>query len=155
MVSLDLEVSYSQICVFQTRLQNPFNDWTDEHVNQGFSWRPGSACFRTLEEFGSTEVFVEVKERANIRADAIRAIQLPFAVPEDGLIEVASVADSKQLELPPGSYPLVFETGFDENGSMWCSFSFLTTPSDEARVIKADAEPNHPSPLLMVAEPAL
>ncbi|HEY9405475.1 MAG TPA: competence protein ComJ [Pyrinomonadaceae bacterium] len=155
MLSFDLEVSYSQICVFHTNLQSPFNDWTDEHVKQGFSWRPGSVCFRMLEEFGSAKVLVELKEQVNLRSDTIRAFQLPFVVPQDGLIEVASVADSKQLKLNPGSYSLAFETGLDEDGGMWCFLSFLMSPSVEARILRADAELNPRPHLLMTAEPAL
>lgn len=155
MLDFDLEVSYSQICVFHSHLENPFNNWTDEHVRQGFSWRDGSACFFTLEESGSTKVFIEVKEQGSLREDTVRAIQLPFTVPEDGLIDVASVADSIQLKLPSGNYSLIFETGFNEHGSLWCLLNFLTSPFTEASILRADAELHPPTRLLMTAEPTL
>ena len=43
-----IDVSYSQIAVFNSELENPFNDWTDQHVLQGFSWREESGSFKTL-----------------------------------------------------------------------------------------------------------
>ena len=37
----DIEIAYGQIAIFAASLENPFNDWSAEHIAQGFSWRPG------------------------------------------------------------------------------------------------------------------
>lgn len=54
--SFSLEIAYGQIGVFDASLAQPFNDWTDAHVRQGFSWRSGSVSFRTLEGAGAIAV---------------------------------------------------------------------------------------------------
>ena len=48
--TLSLEISYGQLAVFANSLPQPFNDWTDQHVSQGFAWRPGSVTFRSMVE---------------------------------------------------------------------------------------------------------
>jgi Competence protein J (ComJ) len=55
-----LIISHSQIAVFDPSLERPFNSWTDAHVAQGFSWRPGSVSFSTLCEWGRYDVEVIV-----------------------------------------------------------------------------------------------
>ncbi|MBL8171499.1 MAG: hypothetical protein JNJ50_25280 [Acidobacteria bacterium] len=154
MANLTINISYSQICVFDSSLQNPFNDWTDDHVSQGFSWRYNAVSFRTLEEFGIAEVEVVIKSHIDIKTNTVRAIQVPFTVPENGSIDVASIEDSKSLEINPGRYTLVFETGFDNYGNMWCSLSFVSAFSEEAKILKADDELNPPPTLVMTANPA-
>ena len=44
-VNFTLDISYSQLVVFQKGMENPFNDWENTHVDQGFAWRPGSVSF--------------------------------------------------------------------------------------------------------------
>lgn len=43
MTRVTLEVAHRQLAVFDARLSDPFNDWSDAHMAQGFAWRPG-AC---------------------------------------------------------------------------------------------------------------
>ena len=43
----EMLVSYYHIAIFDTDLG--FNDWRDAHGKQGFSWRPGSVSFGTLD----------------------------------------------------------------------------------------------------------
>ncbi len=106
--SFDLNVSYGQLAIFWSTLPQPFNDWTDQHVGQGFAWRPGSASFRTLIESGIHTVDVNLVDQAlPVSSDAVRVIEVPFDVPADGAIEVASISDSVPLTLPAGMYQLL------------------------------------------------
>src|ERR1041384_2036552 len=148
MINFSLYISNSQLCIFDSSVQTPFNDWTEEHVKQGFSWRPGAVSFGTLEESGPIEVTVEIKEQINLRASTVRAIQVPFTVTENGGVEVATITDSKQLKINPGEYSLVFEVGLEEDHNMWCCFTFLTNPSKEAKILIADDELSPPERLL-------
>ena len=108
--TIALDVSYSQIAVFSSDLPDPFNHWTDEHVAQGFSWRPGSVSFATLVESGPHHVTVTVLEgKAPLSTGAVRAIEVPFEVPASGEIEIASISDSSTLILPAGMYQLRYE----------------------------------------------
>lgn len=105
--TFNIDVSYSQIAVFLSSLQQPFNDWTQRHVDQGFAWRPGSVSFRTLVESGTHLVQLEVADHAGpVDAAVVRAIEVPFEVPAGGDIEVSSISDSVPLSLPPGHYSL-------------------------------------------------
>lgn len=105
--TLNIDVSYGQIAVFWSSLHQPFNDWTQRHVDQGFSWRPESVSFRTLTESGAHLVELDVVDQAqDLGSDVVRAIEVPFEVPADGSIEVSSISDSAPLSLHPGIYRL-------------------------------------------------
>jgi len=148
-----LEVAYSQISVFQSCLKDPFNDWTDKHVAQGFSWRPGSVSFRTLDGEGPVSVIVEKGTTLDVSPSTIRAIQVPFHVQSGVGLEVATVVGAVGIDLDPGDYTLLFEHGRYGDSGMWCKFRFV--PGTAApRVVCADAELHPGEELLMDAQPA-
>jgi hypothetical protein len=151
-----IDVSYRQLAVFQAALPNPFNNWTDPHVAQGFAWRHGSVSFATLEEAGAIDT--EVARAAPARTTfAARIIAVPFEVDASGAVEVASIGDGVALKLPPGSYRLTFEHGASDTGRMWCRLWFEPVSSGEpveAAVVKADPTLTPGARLLMEAEPA-
>jgi Competence protein J (ComJ) len=150
MEAFNLSVSYSQIAIFDGRMNNPFNDWTDTHVQQGFSWRPESVSFKTLAEYGTFKVEVVAIPAFKARFDTIRAISVPFLVKEGSLIEVASIGSSKVIKILSGTYELFFETGLDSEIN-WCRISFCrkaTLPTD-AKIIIQDEELSPNYPLLM------
>lgn len=155
MPPFDLDISYSQIAVFWAGLENPFNDWTNTHVEQGFAWRRQSVSFRTLDESGTAKVFVDVKEQAEVRVDTIRAIQVPFVVPASGEIEIASITNGSKVKLIHGEYLLLFETGLNEDRTMWCAFSFVREQLAAPAVLRADKELTPSHPLLMEAVSAV
>jgi len=148
----ELEVFYSQIAVFHAGLDSPFNDWTQMQVDQGFSWRPESVSFRTLNESGKARIYITRPNHFALRSDSIRAIQVPFAVPESNLVEIASIIESKIVEVASGSYELLFETGLEEIGRMWCQFSFVRNENPTPRILKADEQLKVPEDLLLAAE---
>jgi hypothetical protein len=149
---MEIDISYRQLAVFDTRMQNPFNDWSADHVAQGFAWRPGSVSFGTFED-GALEVEVNRKP-FDPDSKAERVIAVPFSVPEAEL-EVASIASSFAIALPAGEYELVFEHGRNEKG-MWAVLHFVPVDAPtSARIIRADDElKNPPSPLVMTATSA-
>jgi len=154
--TLSLEISYSQVSVFAAGLVNPFNDWTDQHVAQGFSWRPESVSFLTLDDAGTLVVDVERGTAFDTAGSpAPRIIRVPFTVPESGRVEVASISSSASLQIAPGGYELTFEHGRDEGG-MWCKLHFK--PTDDglaAAILRADDQLHAGDELLMEAEPAV
>lgn len=155
MTEFAIQVSYSQLAVFDAELQDPFNDWTDVHVRQGFSWRRGSVSFGTLREGGelAVEVSTGSSEREELPAD--RAIVVPFHVPSHGLVEVGGIASGVQLELKPGEYELTFEHGTEEEKGMWARLRFrpVDRPVDP-RILKSGGELDPPDQFLMAARPA-
>ena len=156
MAQFTIDVSYDQISVFDARLADPFNDWSDEHVHQGFAWRPGSVSFATLEDAGPLAADV-YRSRAfdESASSASRVISVPFSVPEHGGVELASIASGVPLELAEGEYELTFEHGLGNGGKMWARFYFraVETPVTP-RIIRADAELSPPDEFVMTAHPA-
>ena len=53
---LKINLSYSQLCIFLSSLAQPFNDWSDRHFTQGFSWRNGSVSFKSIAESGEHKI---------------------------------------------------------------------------------------------------
>jgi hypothetical protein len=152
---VEVDVSYSQIAAFHADLAEPFSDWSEEHVAQGFAWRPGSVSFATLDDGGVLRVSTTSKPFDDSRSTATRVIQVPFDVPERGSVELASIgASATTLELRPGSYELTFEHGIDEKG-MWATFHFVSASKPVlAKVLRADGGLSPPDALVMSAEPA-
>jgi hypothetical protein len=137
MTTFRVFVSYSQLSVFDPSLAKPFNNWTRVHVAQGFAWRPGSVSFKTLSESEACDVELLFGEGERpIASHALRVIEVPFLVPSNGLLEVASIGEGQRLELSPGSYQLRFEA------------------LPKGKIRRADADLAPPTPLLKTAEPA-
>ena len=76
-----LSVSYGQIVVHQSGVDDPFNFWTDAHLVQGFAWRSESTGFRTLDQYGEHRVHSALVERfADPESWSRRKIVFPFMV---------------------------------------------------------------------------
>jgi len=151
-----MNISYSQIAVFSADVSDPFNDWTDEHVAQGFSWRPESVSFKTIEEAGSMDFEVNTTTSFEpATSSAVRVIRVPFRVSERGEVEVASIGDGVAFELAPGLYELTFEHGREESSGMWCRFYFKPSYKEvRAEIIKVDDQLSPPEELVMTTVPA-
>lgn len=155
MTTFQVNVSYSQIAVFLEGMEQPFNDWTDKHVEQGFAWRPGSVSFRTLDEAGAMEVTTDIPSGYQNNSEATRIIAVPFRVPSDTRVEVASIADNRPLDIPPGEYRLIFENGREAASAMWCRLMFERVDEPVSpEVLRADDALSPSEPLLMHADPA-
>lgn len=148
-----LYVSYSQISLFRSGIDNPFNDWSEEHVRQGFSWRDGAVSFGTLIESGDVEIEYVVSTEFRLSDGCERAISLPFKLDTSENIEIATLTESFVEPLEDGSYQLVYETGF--NGTKpWCRFTVLSGGNLTPMILLADNGLKPIYPLLMKSEPA-
>lgn len=156
MTEFFVEVSYSQLAVFDAHMRSPFNDWSDAHVAQGFTWRLGSVSFGTLQSAGTVRVRVFLNGLFNeSTSTAARILLVPFPVPPDGEVEIGSIGGGVKLALPPGEYELVFEHGQDSENGFWVNLWFRETGTAvQAKVIRADPELDPPSELVMNAQPA-
>lgn len=151
-----ISVSHSQIAIFDRLLDRPFNEWTRAHLDQGFSWRPGSVSFRTLEEAGEHNIAVFVNSNAaDIPFDAVRVIEVPFEVPPSGAIELGSIADIQALFIPAGLYQLRFECYALAN-SPAPRVRFVLDKNREPKfgITRADSALRSPKDLLLTASPA-
>ncbi len=151
--SFTLNVSYSQVSVFDRSLDQPFNFWTASHTAQGFTWRPGSVGFRTLAEGPHDVQVIATSSHVGVPQRAVRVIQVPFDVPPNGSVEIASIADSIALELPPQSYALRFEC---LAGNSKPELNLVFTKEDNAgfEIIRSDSELTVIGKLLLTATPA-
>ncbi|SDN65280.1 Competence protein J (ComJ) [Bacillus sp. OK048] len=153
-ITFKSDIFYSQLAIFQYGLENPFNDWNDIHINQGFAWREGSVSFGTLSDDEECKITVRVTDKKEVDTDVIRAIVVPFHIGNKG-IEVGSVMETTAIDFEEGMYELLFTVKRLENGLGHYSFNFIKNNNPKANIIKADEELNPPSVLVMKTEPAI
>lgn len=155
MESFVLNISYSQIAVFRKGLENPFNDWDDTHIAQGFAWRPESVSFGSLLNDGECYINISTKNEVLISNGSIRTIVVPFEVKESG-IEIASITDTIIVDIPSGLYELVFNIiPNGKDGLDVYEFAFVKNECPKPRIELADELINPPEILLMQAKPAV
>jgi hypothetical protein len=148
---LTLYVSHSQLAICDPSLERPLSFWTDQQVAQGFAWRPGSASFGTLDEDGSHNLHVLLTHSyVDISPLTIRAIEVPFKVPLEENIEIASVADSQRLRIPSLLYALRLECLPGRK----LKFVFMKIDNPKFRIVRADAALHPTGDLLLSVEPA-
>jgi len=155
-IQFDLFASYSQLAVFAAGLVDPFNDWEQQHVDQGFAWREGSVSFATLEEAGELHGEAFVADAWHAHPEAARAIQVPFNVTTAAGVEIASISDGVVFKLDAlGPCQLVFETWMDRQGSMQARLTFVPRKGAVMpAILKADDALRPPAKLRMTAQPA-
>lgn len=148
-----MNVSFSQIALFNAGLQNPFNNWSDLHVAQGFSWREGSVSFKTLIESGPIDVTFSLAHEFGPNTDAIRAISVPFLCDKQGSVEISTIIGGHRERLSAGPYQIVFETGLDGSYS-WCRFTAIPRGNLLPQILVSDRGLAPCYPLLMEVTPA-
>lgn len=152
--TFDLVIDYTTIAVFDPRLEMPFNDWRQQHIAQGFSWRPGSVSFGTLYS-DNTTIIASQSDSIHFQEACLRAILVPFEVMENGEIEIATISEGRVLRVEAGLYKLLYQLSLSDNHQT-CNFIFA--PSNELVepvVLKADDKLHPTHPLLMEANPAV
>ena len=110
-INLKIPIYYSQLCIFESSLKDPYNNWLKEHVDQGFSWRKNSVSFATLLAEGEHNVNVVLNELINsgeISRHCVRSFLVPFEI-SSNTIEVGSVYDTYSISVIPGKYKLQIE----------------------------------------------
>lgn len=154
-LDFNLELSWSQVSLFDASLTDPFNDWTEAHLNQGFSWRPGSVSFKLPTRTGGLDVSVDFIHSLYIIPDARWAIVVPFHS-WAGVIEVSTMSQSELIEIPPGRFAVLYQTGIRQ-GRAWAHFGLLALTGEEIepRVLRGDTVVRADVPVVMEAEPAV
>lgn len=157
-VRFQLDLAWSQVSLFEAGLADPFNDWTEGHLTQGFSWRPGSVSFKVPAKQGRCDVTVELIDVVSVDPDAQWAIVVPFTT-FGGQLEVSTMQADQLIELPSGTFTVLYQTGLYDDGQPWVRFGFQQTPS-RMRVEPTILRGGHEvfadvHGLLMDAEPAV
>ena len=148
-----LELAWSQISIFDANLVDPFNDWNEHHLAQGFTWRQGSVSFKLPVRSGTIDVDVELVDNLIVDPSARWAIVVPF-VAWAGVIEISSITQAELIEVDPGQYALLYQSGV-RDGQAWVSLGFMASSRSpvEPMILRSDDE-LHADSLLMEAEPA-
>ena len=137
-------------------MQQPFNEWLQSHFDQGFTWRPGSVGFRTLEEEGVHNVeLILVKDEQNLSPDAVRIFEVPFEVPADEDVEIASITVSIPISIKSGKYSLRCEFfSKNEAGEFLVKIILRIAEAAEFKVLRADSDLNVPEAFVTTANSA-
>lgn len=123
--TFEIEVSYTQLSVFSSDVNEPFNDWTDEQVDIGYSWRPESVSFG-MDDDGVHSVTVSLEPHMPPGAEAaLRTFDVTLEVGAGNEVEVASIGDFKRLPLRKGSYHLRCEVFSSEGRKTHVHLTFV------------------------------
>lgn len=152
MQNFEVYISYGQLAVFGADLKNPFNDWTEQHVLQGFAWREESVSFATMHDAGTYKVELEMVAHFQMDVGVKRAISVPFEVKANQLLEIASISDGQTVQLKPAHYQLIFQEWSKKNKK--CRLSFVENGATSPSVLVKDKALQPIYPLLMTAQPA-
>ena len=150
-------IFYHQLIVFDESAAPVPNDWREQHVAQGFSWRPGTVSFATLGDFGDLRVEVRVADDLDVLPEAVRAIVVPFAVLPPGRVGLSDTVDNANTRVPPGDYALLCEMGYlsEEEGeeAEWCQLTFAPRRDVQPEILRAGELLSPQYPLIMEADP--
>ena len=171
-----LPIDYKSLIVHQRGLPFPYNRPTEAHIRQGFTWRPGSVTFRTLdpEELLEESVLVDTDQSETVALPpaAVRIIRVPFDIGADGIEVTSPIGIAWSIDLPPGHYALYFAVEPDEAitraiaqgewkdpliQAAWIyHLTFLPESSPvQPAILRADDQLEPPEHLVMEAEPAV
>lgn len=84
-------VSHSQVVLCQPQLAEPFSDWAQVHVDQGFVWRHDAVSFGTLDDGGELAFEAIIADTWIPHPASTRAIRVPFTIASSGQFEIATV----------------------------------------------------------------
>lgn len=142
--SFDVSVSYTQIVVFVAGISPPEFDWTDDHVAQGFAWMPEIVSFGVPDHDGICLMQVGTVDAIGVEPNALWAIRVPFQVPF-GPLSIGSILDTKDLNVPEGTYSMIFEAlpgdaSTDGNYAFVLNLKFLKDESPDFEILKQGTE---------------
>ena len=158
LVDVIIPIDYSQLCVFNSDIENPYNDWTDDHVRQGFSWRNGESVSFGISD-GVDSINLSVGKitsgyRDHIPEDIIRLICLPFRVTACG-VEIGSIFSTIDFDLDEGVYNLYFLVRSSAPYAVNYYLLFEPTRTPVAELIVGDWADIPSGGLLLDADPAI
>jgi hypothetical protein len=135
-----IDVSFLQLAIFGSSLEQPFNSWSDAQFAQGFSWRPDSISFRTLEDGPHTVTVLFSRELPIPSVAAVRAITVPLELSDDE-IEISSISDSVRMRALPGRYQILCEfRGHDETHSRIVFITLANSSKEKFAILVADKQ---------------
>jgi len=148
---LKIPVLHGQVSLFNRALKNPYNDWTDLHVSQGFSYRRKSVSFA----LPSATLLVDVHLQSLPASELIgRHFRLPFDVEGTEGIEFGNVIDTVHFPLEEGRYTIDFAL-YKPYAETTSAGLVISVGDCEAQIVQADEALATPDELHLQAQPAL
>ena len=134
---MDLDISYKQFAICNYNEEKPFSDWTEKHVEQGFTLRPQAIGIMTFEADCRLDVRIDMTN--NFLENYSRIFVFPFEVKGNKGVEVASIGSSIDYNIPDGEYSLIIQL-LEKVDSTSCILSFVNKSEldNTPRVVKAD-----------------
>jgi hypothetical protein len=149
----EFQLLYGQIFVHRPG-EGGFPLWTDDHVAQGFAWRPPCVAFGIPDHDGESEVTVALGTPPPLAADCTRAIETPFEVPAAGA-EIGGLAGSRVLPIPPGPCQIRFDLRPRPDGQGYAiGLVFMPGAPRRFAILRRDAEMASDAVLTTEAEEA-
>ncbi|MBS1792803.1 MAG: hypothetical protein JSS81_03055 [Acidobacteria bacterium] len=151
--TFELYFAYNQFMIFDTSVKLPGNDWTDEHIRQGFARRPSSINFSTLIDFGTANVIVYKGSYILDNSDE-RVIAVPFlCVSGKVRIEGPEEISPRIVKIEQGNYKLtVAQTVNRATEIIKVYFNKLDTPLERSEIIVSDEELSTVTQIVETAE---
>ena len=149
----NFDIFYHQLIIFDESTAPVPNDWGEQHVAQGFAWRPGTVSFATLGDLGDLRVEVHIADDLDVLPDSVRAIVVPFAVSPPGRVGLSDTVNELTTRVSPGEYALLCEIGYLSEEAEWCRLTFVLSRDTQPEVLRADKLMSPEHPLLMEADP--
>tara|TARA_R110002096_G_scaffold51665_15_gene135062 strand:+ start:887 stop:1351 length:465 start_codon:yes stop_codon:yes gene_type:complete len=149
-----LPVLYSQLAIFSADMAKPYNDWSDGHVVQGFSWRRNSVSFAVPSDISDIDVTIREVSKLKAEHGADRVIVVPLEIGGGRGAEFGNVVETTPVLLADGKYSVCFELFLDAGRSSGRAEISITPGECDAAILVADAGIRIPSVLLMDAEAA-
>lgn len=137
-------ITHSQITVFQSDVAE-FNEWDNDHVAQGFSWRPGNVSFGLPDTDNDSLVQISDQplQQNHTTNDIERVIEVPFKI-VSGVV-VGTTYDDYEFDIPAGLYQLKFTvirgyTHEDKFYDAFVIFEFTITKEPVFRILTKGGE---------------
>ncbi|YCA41968.1 competence protein ComJ [Bacillus sp. JZ8] len=104
----ELTVSYSQLVLYHNGIKEPYLEWKEVDLKQGYISQNGILSIETLSNT-TCEVSVRVINEYKTINESVRSFSLPFEVLEDGIM-ISSVGQKGLFfDIPQGSYSVHFD----------------------------------------------
>lgn len=136
---VELELSYKQFCIFNESVNNPFNDWSEENIAQGFSIRKESISIMTLNSSGILKISVLTDSR--LLDNAKRIVEFEYMVKDENL-SIATISSELKIKIKEGLYKIRVQLCNESDESELCYLSFLKKDEEDIlpRYLRYDKE---------------
>lgn len=152
-------ILYSQISIYDDPAPD-FPKWTEEHVAQGFAWRPGHVSFGVPDHNGQCRVIIKTADKFDELKDKdFRVIRVPIELTSSAWL--ATVIDEHAIPLETGTYAIEYrlsagQPNLKENPYMFeINITFKKDENPSFKIVRNGGEMISTEIITTTAEPAI